>query len=32
VRIDGLTRFGAFRKVLVPMAMPVAAACVVISF
>jgi multiple sugar transport system permease protein len=31
-RIDGLTRFGAFRKVLVPMAMPGVAACAVIAF
>ena len=30
-RIDGLTRFGAFRKVLVPMAMPGVSACAVIS-
>jgi multiple sugar transport system permease protein len=31
-RVDGLTRFGAFRKVLVPMAMPGVAACAVIAF
>ncbi len=31
-RTDGLTRFGAFYKILVPMAMPGIAACAAISF
>ncbi len=31
-RIDGLTRFGAFSRILIPMAMPGVAACAVISF
>jgi multiple sugar transport system permease protein len=31
-RIDGLTRFGALWRVLIPLAMPGVAACAVISF
>jgi multiple sugar transport system permease protein len=31
-RVDGLTRFGAFRKVLIPMARPGVAAVAVIAF
>jgi multiple sugar transport system permease protein len=31
-RVDGLTRWGAFVKVLVPMAMPGVSACAVIAF
>src|SRR5581483_4329017 len=31
-RVDGLTRFGAFWRVVLPMSMPAVAACAVISF